>query len=140
MQTCIRPIQAHELDDLFRLVEQFSTSFEPDKVQFQESMSQLLSDEAAFLRVALHDSKLIGYCLGFDHYTLYANGRVSWLEEIMVDETYRNQGIGKQLMDCFEEWTRLRKSQLIALATRRAATFYKGLGYQESAVYFRKLL
>jgi GNAT superfamily N-acetyltransferase len=140
MQTCIRPIQAHELDDLFRLVEQFSTSFEPDKVQFQESMSHLLSDEAAFLRVALQDGKLIGYCLGFDHYTLYANGRVSWLEEIMVDETYRNQGIGKQLMDCFEEWTRLRKSQLIALATRRAATFYKGLGYQESAVYFRKIL
>jgi GNAT superfamily N-acetyltransferase len=140
METCIRQIQATDLDDLFRLVEQFSTSFVPEKELFRKSINHLLSDEAAFLRVAILESKLIGYCLGFDHYTLYANGRVSWLEEIMVDEAYRNQGIGKQLMDCFEDWTKLRKSRLIALATRRAATFYKGLGYQESAVYFRKLL
>lgn len=140
METCIRQIQATELDDLFRLVEQFSTSFAPDKELFQESIGHLLSDEAAFLRVAVLDGKLIGYCLGFDHYTLYANGRIAWLEEIMVAEAYRNQGIGKQLMDGFEDWTKLRKSRLIALATRRAATFYKGLGYQESAVYFRKLL
>jgi GNAT superfamily N-acetyltransferase len=58
----------------------------------------------------------------------------------MVDETYRNQGIGKKIMEYFEEWTKSRGSKLIALATRRAAPFYKGLGYEESAVYFRKLL
>ena len=29
---------------------------------------------------------------------------------------------------------------LIALATRRAAPFYRALGYAESAVYFRKVL
>jgi hypothetical protein len=28
----------------------------------------------------------------------------------------------------------------MALATRRAAAFYQALGYEESAVYFRKLL
>ena len=30
--------------------------------------------------------------------------------------------------------------QHLALATRRAAPFYRALGYQESATYFRKLL
>ena len=29
---------------------------------------------------------------------------------------------------------------LIALATRRAAPFYRALGYEESAAYFRKVL
>jgi hypothetical protein len=29
---------------------------------------------------------------------------------------------------------------LVALATRRAAPFYRALGYQDSAVYFRKVL
>jgi hypothetical protein len=29
---------------------------------------------------------------------------------------------------------------LIALATRRAAPFYRALGFEESAVYFRRIL
>jgi len=33
-----------------------------------------------------------------------------------------------------------RGNRLVGLATRRAAALYKALGYEESAVYFRKLL
>jgi hypothetical protein len=33
-----------------------------------------------------------------------------------------------------------RDCALVALATRRAAPFYHALGYEESAVYFRKIL
>jgi len=33
--------------------------------------------------------------LGFDHHTFYANGRVSWVEEIMVSEDYRRRGVGR---------------------------------------------
>ena len=40
----------------------------------------------------------------------------------------------------FEKWASKRGSKLVGLATRRAAPFYKGLGYEESAVFFRKLL
>ena len=29
---------------------------------------------------------------------------------------------------------------VVALATRRAAPFYRALGYEESAIYFRKIL
>jgi hypothetical protein len=43
-------------------------------------------------------------------------------------------------MDSFEHWTISRQCRLIALATRRAAPFYKRLGYDESATYFRKRL
>ena len=32
------------------------------------------------------------------------------------------------------------ESRIVALATRRAAPFYDALGYEDSAVYFRKLL
>ena len=34
----------------------------------------------------------------------------------------------------------VRDCALVALATRRAAPFYRALGYEESAVYFRKIL
>ena len=54
----------------------------------------------------------------------------------MVEESLRNRGVGKALMGRFEEWS----SRLVALATRRSASFYKGIGYDESATFRRKLL
>ena len=58
----------------------------------------------------------------------------------MVDESCRRQGIGEALMCEFEGWARSRECRLVALATRRAAAFYGAIGYEESAVYFRKVL
>ena len=85
-------------------------------------------------------ARIIGYCLGFDHYAFYANGRIAWVEEITVKESVRRRGVGKVLMENFEEWSSKRGNRLVALATRRAASFYKSVGYEESARYFRKLL
>jgi hypothetical protein len=44
------------------------------------------------------------------------------------------------LMRGFEAWARARECRLVSLATRRASAFYAAIGYEESAVYFRKLL
>ena len=58
----------------------------------------------------------------------------------MVAEDMRRLGAGSLLMASIEEWSRSRQTKLIALATRRAADFYRSLGYEESATYFRRLL
>ena len=62
------------------------------------------------------------------------------VEEIMVREDLRKTGIGRNLMDAFEDWRASRSSKLIGLATRRAISFYEALGYENSAVFYRKLL
>jgi GNAT superfamily N-acetyltransferase len=82
----------------------------------------------------------LGYLLGFEHLTFYANGRVGWVEEVLVRGDHRGQGAGRALMTAFEEWARQRDCALVALATRRAAPFYRALGYQDSATYLRKVL
>lgn len=81
-----------------------------------------------------------GYILAFDHVTFFANGRVAWVEEMMVTPGWRRGGVGRKLMETVEQWARERGARLVAMATRRAASFYRGVGYEESAVYFRKLL
>src|SRR5690606_3085959 len=101
---------------------------------------RLVGQDDAWLGVAESAGRLIGYCLGFDNMTFNANGRVSWIEEIMAAESRRRQGIGRALMDEFEKWARSRGSKLIGLATRRAAPFYDALGYEASATYYRKIL
>ena len=82
----------------------------------------------------------VGYLLGFEHLTFYANGRVAWVEELFVRGDHRGRGAGRALMGAFEDWARGRGCALTALATRRAAPFYHALGYQDSAAYLRKLL
>ncbi len=140
MDLAIRKVRPADLDALFELVEQFAASFRPERPAFEQTAHALLADESVWLGGADSAGHLIGYCLGFDHLTFYANGRVAWVEEIMVAERCRRRGVGRALMEGFEAWTRSRGSRLIALATRRAAPFYDALRYEASATYYRRIL
>ncbi|HEX3923001.1 MAG TPA: GNAT family N-acetyltransferase [Streptosporangiaceae bacterium] len=99
-----------------------------------------LADEHACLLLAEDGDGCAGYVLGFWHLALFANGPVAWVEEIIVRSQQRRSGVGLRLMSAFEEWAAERGCAQVALATRRAAPFYLALGYQESAVYLRKVL
>lgn len=116
------------------------TSFAIVESTFQRSYANMLTNPDAVAFVADEAGALIGYSLGFCHDTFYANGKVAWLEEIMVSSTHRRQGVGESLMAAFEEWAKSKDAVLSALATRRAALFYQAIGYEESATYFRKIL
>lgn len=140
MDILVRKADLRDEGQIFDLVKKFATSFGPERSEFIKSFNRLLKDESAVILVAEKGDMIIGYCLGFDHYAFYANGRVSWLEEIMVDEPYRRNGIGEKIIKEFENWALCRGSKLIGLATRRASSFYAAMGYEESAIFFRKLL
>jgi GNAT superfamily N-acetyltransferase len=140
MDYTIRPACLDDANSLFLLVQQFATSFPPEHSAFETSLQALLTDENAWLQVAEAQGEVIGYCLGFDHYAFYVNGRVSWVEEIMVKTAMRRHGVGESLMKAFEAWSHARGSKLVGLATRRASAFYTAIGYHESATFFRKLL
>ena len=136
----IRPAELRDSDALFALARAFATSFTVERSSFESSLAALLESPNAFIAVASNMDQLVGYVLGFDHHTFYANGRAAWVEEIMVSDDARRRGVGRRLMETFEGWARTRESKLIALATRRAAPFYSRLGFEESATYFRKFL
>ncbi len=136
----IRRVEESDVENIFNLTKQFATSFKTDYTLFKVSFNVLIKEPSAYFLLAEENHNTFAYCLGFDHYTLYANGRVSWIEEIFVLEEYRRKGIARSLMDEFENWARFRNSKLIGLATRRAKDFYSSLGYEDSAIFFRKLL
>jgi len=140
MNVKIRKATAEDSDSIFSLVENFATSFTPERDALDHSLEQLLSDASVLMNVALLENEIVGYCLAFDHYTLYANGRVTWVEEIMTRDDLRKKGIGCELMTSVEVWAASRNSKLIGLATRRAAPFYSAIGYEDSATFFRKLV
>jgi GNAT superfamily N-acetyltransferase len=127
-------------EELLDLSAKLSTSFKLNKTDFTRIYREVLSNKDADILVAKIETGIIGYVLGFHHSTFYANGLISWVEELFVLEDYRGQSIGKNLMVLIEEKAAERGSKLVALATRRASDFYKAIGYDESAVYFKKTL
>jgi GNAT superfamily N-acetyltransferase len=140
MDISIRRATAADGDALFLLLEDFAVTFVPERSAFEVSLREILADEDANLSVAVVDGQVVGYCLGFDHYAFYTNGRTSFVEEIMVREDLRKHGVGRQLITCFEQWSISRGSKLVGLVTRRAAPFYQAIGYESSGTFFRRLL
>jgi len=136
----IRLAESQDGPALFTLACAFAASFIVEQAAFERAFAELLTHPEAFLAVAEVDGEVVGYVLGFDHLTFFANGRVAWVEEITVAEAFRRQGIGRRLMEAFEAWGTEREAKMVALATRRATGFYVALGYEESAAYFRKRL
>ncbi len=136
----VRKATSADSDRIFPPVERFSASFNPERKAFDSSLLRLLRDDSVLLNVSEFRNEIVAYCLAFDHYTFYANGRVTWVEEIMVREDLRGKGIGRNLMKAVEQWAFSRKSRLVGLATRRAAPFYSAIGYEESAIFFRKMI
>lgn len=136
----IRRAGVGDADAVADLAAELALSFEFSPQRFRVSYPALLAADGACLLLAVTGREVTGYLLGFRHLTFFANGPVGWVEEIVVRGRDRRQGTGRALMDAFEGWAAAEGCALVALATRRAAPFYLGLGYEESATYFRKVL
>jgi GNAT superfamily N-acetyltransferase len=136
----VRHATADDGDAVADLAAELAQSFTFSRARFHLSYPALLAADSACLLVAADGQERLGYLLGFWHLTFYASGPVAWVEEVVVRSQDRGRGVGQALMSAFERWAAGQGCMLIALATRRAAPFYRALGYEESAVYFRKVL
>src|SRR6266853_4532138 len=95
MTTNVRLAQHVDAEAVLALARPFATSFMVEEQAFHHAFSELLASSQAHRAVAETAQQLVGYVLGFDHSTFFANGRVAWVEEIMVSEALRRQGIGQ---------------------------------------------
>ncbi len=95
MPARIRPADARDVEQLFTLAGILATSFTPERAPFYRAFAHLFKQEDALILVAEEGGKLQGYLLGFDHFAFFANGRLSYVEELFVQESHRGYGLGK---------------------------------------------
>ena len=84
-----------DADALFGLAKEFATSFVPERAAFEIALTDIISTDGVNLSVAEVNGEVIGYCLGFDRYTFYANGRIAWVEEITVKQPVRREALAR---------------------------------------------
>ena len=141
LEIIVRRAEPNDQEAVYPLARELATSLEPSGSTFAESFLDLTSDPNTLVLVAVEEKsgELIGYLLGFLHNTFFADGPVGWIEEVHARSDRRRAGVASALTAEFETWAWGIGARLVALATRRARPFYEAMGYEESAVYFRKL-
>lgn len=127
-------------DQLFELLEMYVFSVPVDVKTMANSIADFMEDDTKYFKLAVDGNNLVGYCSGRDRYTLYANGKVCYLDEMMVAREYRKHGVGRLMVEDFEKWAVSRDCIFSTMATSTSGGFYESLGYKNVAGFYRKLI
>lgn len=119
---------------------QFPTPTPSPAAELARIFLRKLHDSTSYMFVAENEAGLVGYVSGYRHAAFYAGGDTAWVDEVLVEETCRNRGIGGLLMAAFEQRVGADGCKLVSLSTAGAAAFYSKLGYQTKASYYKKYL
>jgi GNAT superfamily N-acetyltransferase len=134
----IRPAHDDDRNQVWPLVKDFGDSYVARDDTVTTSFNELLARRDTLVLVAELDAHIIGYLLASCHGTFFANGPVTWIEEVMVAKAVRGMGIERALMARAEAWAASIPAAYVSLASRRSGDFYRKLDYVDSATYFKK--
>jgi N-acetylglutamate synthase-like GNAT family acetyltransferase len=133
----IRPAETRDAERLLALVRSFVTSYQVDGDRFSKHFPSILTDSGLSLIVCQRESIVCGYCLAAQIPTLFANGPIVEILELMVEQGHRRAGIGRALVDRQVAWAQDLGCAEVVVPTRRAGAFYKRLGFSETATLFK---
>ena len=137
----IRRASSADVDNVWRLVQDFAPTFGPKQEVFDPTFrSSLQAPQTLVLVAEQSDGSIVGYLLAHCRATFLANGPAAWVEEVMVAKRARRQGVGQALMTEVESWAQAQGSRYVALASRNAGDFYLALAYDDAATFFKKPL
>ena len=136
----IRAASAADADSVYALLEQLEPAYSPDRAAFDANFPLLLDDQSTSLLLVAEDRSgtVIGYALTTITPLLHANGSSAQLQELVVDDSHRGEGVGTAIVEEVERVCRERSVRQITVASRRSADFYERIGYRSSADFLKR--
>ena len=132
----VRKAQLADADEVYHLLLQFVVSYQPDRVKFDDQFPRLTASKEACFLVAEMEG-ICGYGLALRVPTLYANGDLWELQELMVAPEHRSQGIGAELLAAVISHARSNGAVEVVVPSRRAGDYYLRHGFMEAASYYK---
>lgn len=137
----VRDAVPADADDVFRLLSGFVTSFRPERAVFDAAtfprIVRAAGDGGAEFLVAEHGGRVVGYLLAVRMPTLFAGGTILEVLELTVDEAARGRGTGSALVRAAQARAVAAVDVEVTVPTRRAAGFYRELGFHETAALLK---
>lgn len=130
-QVSIRPACTHDIQSMTGLLNELftvETDFTPDIRRQRQGLADLMSDSSANILVAVANGEIVGMCTLQSLISTAEGGTVGIVEDLVVSESYRRQGIGEMLLAEIERLARnknMRRLQLLTNMENQAAlNFY----------------
>jgi GNAT superfamily N-acetyltransferase len=113
----------------------------PDRPAVQgidDRCGAILADAVSHVLIARHGEAVVGFINFATRKTLYHDAPSALIDELIVAEPYRGQGIGKRLIFATLDMCRQLGCSEVEVSTpksnREARAFYKRCGFEEDAV------
>ena len=140
----IRACKLEDFSGIFTLLNQLWPDSELDANELHAVYSRALSSGIQHLIVGVLGNRIVGFCSLSVKNNFRKAGSIGNVDELVVDEHYRGQGIGKKLMDRIEEIAVSNHCKQIELESsfhrKEAHRFYENIGFKSRAYLFTKTL
>ena len=144
MSITVRRGQIEDANVLFDLALQYQTGRESiGRDEFGVALDNILrhrDQETNVLFVAESEGRVVGYSLMTVSRLLHAPGLTAHLQEIVVDQDSRGEGIGDRLMQANEHYCMGRGVRQLSASTSRIGSFYNHRGFEPMGEHYRKIL
>ncbi len=119
----VRRARPGDASHVYALVEQLG--YHPDHRGFDETFAQVVRHPEAAVYVAVEGLRVIGYCAMSQRPQIRLGGRAASIDELVVDERRRGDGIGTALLDAAITYARGLGCKRVDLNTARVRQSYQ---------------
>lgn len=105
-------------------------------------IEEIIADCNSHLFFAINDQ---GEHMGMISVGIYITptGKKAWIEDVVVDNSFRGQGIGKQLMEFAIQFTKEQKAAILMLTSNPARVIanelYKKIGFKQKETHVYRI-
>jgi GNAT superfamily N-acetyltransferase/catechol 2,3-dioxygenase-like lactoylglutathione lyase family enzyme len=140
----IRSCDVDDFPAIVVLLQQLWTTKPLDLNALQAVYSRAVTSLNQKLIVSEAEEKVVGFCSLTIKNSFWQAGNIGVVDELIVAETHRGNGIGKLLMEKAEQIARDNNCKRIELESsfhrEEAHQFYKGIGFKPRAYWFTKTI
>jgi PhnO protein len=139
----IRKFEIGDLDNVFKLLNELYNNKLNYEI-FSKIYKEKVFDNNCYYIVAVSNGKIIGLLTSEIQIKLHKAKKQSFIEDLIVDKDYRNNGIGKKLLQNAIEYAKKQECEVIELTSylqnNNAHRFYENNGFVKHSYKFKKYL
>jgi GNAT superfamily N-acetyltransferase len=136
----VRGCLEQDFEDILALLRQLWPDLELDAARLEEVFAECLAADNYSALCAVSDGRVVGFCDLTVRPSLWQSGRLAYIDDLVVDESFRGMGIGASLLQRAAEIARSRGCAHIALDSffhrEDAHRFYEGRGMRRLGFIF----
>jgi GNAT superfamily N-acetyltransferase len=140
----IREVLVEDFDSIFLLLKQLWPRKKLHKDSLMKVFSQAIDSPNDEYFCAEINGRIIGFCCLTIQLSLWQEGYIGYINELVVDKSVRGQGIGTNLIKTAIDIAKGKGCTRIELDSssyrEEAHDFYEGMGFEKRAYLFSKEL